>query len=110
MDAGLCDEEVLELDRKSREQRDESQAVNAAFAVYFASTPEGKEEGRWLNAVPWQWVDAGRPTKIPVGGHPLRKQIFARFKAEWLAHRDLGTPMTMVVPTELGKRPRRVVF
>jgi hypothetical protein len=58
----------------------------------------GRQEGRWLNEPNWQWIKAGRPVKIGVGAHPLRKLVFAKFEAEWIQRAETGTPMTMVVP------------
>jgi hypothetical protein len=68
--------------------------------AYFASTPEGAEEGRWLNEPTWMWIKAGSPTKIHVGGHPLRKVTFAKFEAQWREGAATGTPMTMVAPVK----------
>ena len=100
-DEAAADETAFWADRK------QAFVLEAAFDAYFASTPEGKEEGRWDNVVAWQWIAAGRPAKIPARGHSLRMQFFARFKAEWLAHMQDGTAMTMVAPSVASKRPRR---
>ena len=109
-DAEMSDEEVMARYNESRAERDAEIALRSAFERYFASTPEGQEEGRWLNVVHWQWAAAGSPPKIPVGGHPMRKLTFAKFEAEWLAHTRSGTPMTMVAPPAPSKRTRRYAF
>ncbi len=69
-----------------------------AFETYFASTPEGQEEGKWLNLPAWQWIAAGSPAKIGVGKHPLRQQALHRFETEWNRRAETGEAMTMVPP------------
>jgi hypothetical protein len=87
-------------DEQAAAEHEEERRIFRAFQIYFASTDEGKQEGRWLNVANWEWIKAGSPTKIPVYGHPLRKVTFARFEREWRERTANGTPRTMTPPAK----------
>jgi len=51
-------------DEQATAEHEEERRIFRAFQLYFANTPEGLEEGKWLNVANWEWIKAGRPTKI----------------------------------------------
>jgi hypothetical protein len=82
------------------DEYEEERRIRTAFQTYFASTPEGMEEGKWLNVATWEWIKAGSPTKIGVGAHPLRRTAFAAFSTQWQRRAETGEAMTMVPPAK----------
>jgi hypothetical protein len=105
----LSDDQVAINEEQAAAERVEANRIKKAFEAYFASTPEGMEEGRWLNTVYWQWAAAGRPEKIDVGKHPARPAAFAKFRAEWVERNATGSGMSMTILLPKRQRYGRVV-
>jgi hypothetical protein len=101
----LTREEIGIRVRRSAESCKDENQMRIAFDTYFKSTPEGLQEGRWLNEPHWIWKEAGCPAKIKTGEHPDRPTAFEKFREQWAERAATGKPMPMkVLPPPPRKR------